>query len=586
MTGPDLNAVLGPGSSAREAALLRGYGAHALLFYRQNALKDLKGLERVGRDFSAFEAGAPEGGASPEAARLILRGLAKWEPYWGSVRLSPAALADFEAAAELDPSAAWAQLLCGLSLEMRRRYTRAAGHFERAMELSPNWAWPYILRGICRWYQARFEESVLDFKTAGRLLPKSELPLLFLARAKADLRDRSLTADLDRALRLAGPDRFRRGMVLGWRGRARFVLKRTAGALADLRESIRLLPEYDRGWSWLGVSLAELKKWRQAEKLLVRARALNPYYPTTLYPLAEARLCRGNARGAAATLREAAAVDRSGIWVEHRISMSHPNPAARRSVRILDRFLEAAPRTAWALAWRGQTKLLLGDLKGALADLDAAGALVPSDPWTHLWRGEAFRRLGNPAAALPEFSAARKGNLSYAWAGAGACLLALGREKAALSSLDRSLRLQEFCGEALAWRGEARARLGRWRDAFRDFEAAAQLRIHSPWLQWRLAGTAARLGRWERAARACGDLLAREGGNSDRVWAMTAWVLRALGDRAGSSRAAAHALARNPDQPLARAVRRGERPGPGEAERLAGPGGGFSADDLLEPAAR
>ncbi len=567
---------------ARFQELLTGYAAHALLFYRQNSVKNLEGVRRIGRLFKNLDGGSPRFAPPPEAAR----GITRWEPYWGSVRLSPAALIYFERAARRQPENPWGPFLGGLALEMRRRYTRAGIQLEKAMALEPDWAWPYLLRGICRWYQARFKESVLDFEKAARLIPQSDLPLLFLARVKADLRDRSLTADLDRALRLAGRDRVRRGMVLSWRGRARFVLKRTPGALADLKESIRLLPEYDRGWSWLGVSLAELKKWGQAEKLLARARALNPYYPTTLYPLAEARLTRGDLRGAAAALREAAAVDRSGIWVEHRISMSHPNPAARRSVRILDRFLAASPRAAWALAWRGQTHLLLGDLKLALSDLDAAGTLDPAEPWTRLWRGEVFRRLGNPADALKEFSAALKGGLSYAWAGEGACLLALGREKAALSALNRSLRRQDFCGEACAWRGEALARLGRWKEAFRDFEAAAELRIHSPWLQWRLAGTAARLGRWDRAAHACGDLLAREGGHSDRVWAMTAWVLRGLGDRDGSARAAAHALARNPTQPLALAVRRGKRPGPGEAERLAGAGGGFSADDLLEPAAR
>src|SRR6185503_21299442 len=97
------------------------------------------------------------------------------------------------------------------------------------------------------------------------------------------------------------------------------------------RRSCRLLPDYDRGWSWLGVSLIEKGRIKDAVPLLLKARALNPHYPTTLYPLASALMKLGRWREAGKIMMEAAFIDRAGVWIEHRISMSHPNPAALRS---------------------------------------------------------------------------------------------------------------------------------------------------------------------------------------------------------------------------------------------------------------
>ncbi|MBI3554104.1 MAG: tetratricopeptide repeat protein [Elusimicrobia bacterium] len=396
------------------ACVWRGYIAHALLFYRQNDLKDFAQLLKIGREFSLGPGGAP-----PTSDRrpgrhvgLILSGLRKSERYWGSLRFSAAALKDFERAARLAPGCVWAHLFCGMAHEMHRRYTRAIGCFERAAALEPRWSWPLVLRGICRWYQADFSGSVEDFVKAARLDPGSELPLLFMARAKADLRDRSLVRDLDKALRLAP----RSGFALSWRGRAMFVLKKTPQALKDLERSIPLLPEYDRGYSWLGVSYAELGRWREALPLLRRARRLNPYYPTTLYPLARASIELGRWREAAEALKAAAAIDRNGVWVEHRISMSHPNPACLRSLRDLDSYIARAPRASWALAWRGQTELLLQNYRNALRDLDGALRLSPNDAWALLWRGETHRRLGDHARALADFDRALKLSRHLSWA--------------------------------------------------------------------------------------------------------------------------------------------------------------------------
>lgn len=572
-----------------------------MLFYRQNDVSNVKELIKTGRGLdkrknSPRRPGAPPGGAPgalrlrrsaiketkkiTEAGRELAIGLSSPEKYWGSLLLGREARSHFDRAAALAPESAWPHLLAAMSLEMGRRYVQATLRLDKAIALRPGWGWPFILRGVCRWYLAQFREAAADLRTASRLMPESELPLLLLARAKSDLRDPSMTRDLDRALALKP----RSGFVLSWRGRALFVLSRMPGALKDLRHSIKALPRYDRGWSWLGVSCAELGRWREAERLLTRARKLNPYYPTTLYPLARARMELGRWSDAGRALREAARIDRQGIWVEHRINMAHENPACLRSIADLDRYLARRPRTPWAWAWRGQTKLLLGRFLAARQDLDHAVKLAPSDPWARIWRAEVWRRQGYTAKAFADYRKASRLAPALSWplAGLGWCLLESGQPMAALGSLNRSLRLHSRCAEALVWKGQALLELRRPREAVDALREAAELQPHGPWLKLLLARAAARAGDFQGALEPLRAFSSNGGSASDRIWAMIGWLESRLGREGESLAALAQALRLNPRQPLALAAtacwwRRQGQPTAAraalEAARISGPAG-------------
>jgi tetratricopeptide (TPR) repeat protein len=616
--GPDpLDALFSEESGALPSLLFRGYISHALLFYRQNDLHGFRELVRLGRDLKLGPGGNPKRSSSSvadgpgwdealravrrlderaavrlltsaikrapkTAAFRVLRGFVLGENHWGSRRLSAASIADFEAALRLDPGQLWARMGLGMALEMRRRFARARAQFEAAAALAPAWAWPRVFRGVCQWYLAEPRQATASFALAARLDPRSELPLLFMARAKADYRDRSLVKDLDRALALAPES----GFALSWRGRAMFVLQRTPEALADLKRSIAALPDYDRGWSWLGVSLVEQGRLKPAAPLLRKARALNPHYPTTLYPLAGALMRLGRWEEGGRVMREAAAVDRSGVWVEHRISMSHPNPACLRSRADLDRYIDKRPKAAWAWAWRGQTELLLQNYAKALADLDRAAALDPRDAWARLWRGETRRRVGDFAAALSDFEGALRldPSLSWARAGRGDCLLAAGRPREALAALDRSLAAQDYCAPAHALRGRALLALGRAADAAGAFAASLELHPQDRWVARLRALSLALCGRWEEALAAFGGV-----GHSDDDAALAAYLLARCGRRGEARAAAARALSRNPAHPLARAVRAGRAPRAPEAlSSLAqgDPAAAFGPGVLAETAAR
>ncbi|MBI3565764.1 MAG: tetratricopeptide repeat protein [Elusimicrobia bacterium] len=578
-------------SETLPAYLFRGYISHALLFYRQNDLKGFRELIRLGRELELGPGGDPGRSSSlvesspgwPEALQAIrqhdekkalaglasairknpkepafyvLRGFVRGEPHWGSRRLSEESIADFEKALSLDPDQLWARMGLGMALEMRRRFTRALAQFDAASVLAPGWSWPKVFRGVCQWYLAEPRQATASFALAAALDPDSDLPLLFMARSKADYRDRSLVPDLDRALELAPES----GFALSWRGRAMFILQRRPQALSDLKRSIKALPDYDRGWSWLGVSLCEQGKFKAAVPLLLKARKLNPYYPTTLYPLAGALMRVGRWDAGGRVMRESAAVDRSGVWVEHRISMSHPNPACLRSRADLDRYIAHRPKSAWAWAWRGQTELLLQNYAKALADLDRALALDPEDAWARLWRGEALRRVGDFAGARAELDRALRldKSLSWAYAAKGDCLLAAGRR--------------------------ALLALGRAAEAARAFGHSLELHPQDRWVARLRALSLALAGDW------AGALAGFDGvGHSDDDAALRAYLLARAGRAAESRAAAAEALRRNADHPLARAVRAGRLPDAGAAlSSLAqsDPASAYEPRVLAEAAAR
>ena len=598
---PDpLDALFDEDSGSLASALFRGYIAHSLLFYRQNDLRSFAELLTLGRGLALGPGGSTRrplppvldggrgwaqafsalwqndegkaaraltaaiGRAPREPSFYVLRGFVHGERYWGSRRLSERSLADFERALALDPGNLWAHMGAGMALEMRRRFTRARVHFEAAARLAPRWAWPRVFGGVCLWYQAEFKRSIEAFGRAAALDARGEFPLLFSARAKADIRDRSLIKDLDRALKLA-PDS---GFALSWRGRAMFVLTRLPEALVDLERACEALPLYDRGWSWLGVSLLERGRLKRAVPLLMKARALNPHYPTTLYPLAGALMKLRRWKAAGGVLREAAHIDRAGVWIEHRISMSHPNPAALRSRADLARFLARSPKAAWAWAWKGQTELLLQNFGAALGDLTKAIALDARDPWARVWRGETLKRLGEWDAAIADLDAALALDPALSWARAakGDCLLGLGRPAAALKALDRSLALQDFCGPAHAARGRALLALGRRADAEAAFARALELHPQDAWIRalleprprgnpeasfepGRLAADARELGLAAcakaldagddaRALAACALDARREA----RLYRLRGWLKLRRGDAAGAAEDASRAL--------------------------------------------
>ena len=70
---------------------------------------------------------------------------------------------------------------------------------------------------------------------------------------------------------------------------------------------------------------------------------------------------------------------------------------------LWDRFLEQAPHDAAALSNRGNVRLALGDVSGAIEDQTASIVLAPDESDPHLNRGTAEEALQDWSAAADDY---------------------------------------------------------------------------------------------------------------------------------------------------------------------------------------
>lgn len=514
---------------SRAGDMWRGWLVHGVMQNEQGAAKRRADLERLGREHlrrfgwrgavdgaeavASLSAVWKKAVARPQAARpddaglLVLRALFRLEVRPPFLALG-AARADLDEALRLDPGMAWAYALRGLGRFFEQDLAGAGEDLDRLAALRPNWAWSWLLKAVPEWYNAQLPECTEHLRRAVALDPKLAWARLLLGRALADGPGDSAEAmtELDEAARLEPS-----GVVLGWRGAAHAAAKRPAAARRDFAASLRSWPKYDRSLAWRG--MLELSSGRPAPAAadLARAVRLNPCYPTAQYALARALLRLGRRAGALSAMKKAAERDRLYLWEWCWFDVEHPNPACAKAVEDLGALEKGGPLPAWALAWRGQSKLLLKDYAGALEDLEAAG----SEPWALLWKAEALRRLGRCRAALALLE--KPGNRAWAYLTRGACRLHLGRWREAWLDFDRALRLEKRAGRGLghAWRGEAAWRLGEKAGAEEDFRVALRYYPNWWWLRRRLGeevfapeADAARLLSEARAESAAGDAFA------------------------------------------------------------------------------
>ncbi|MCR4296546.1 MAG: tetratricopeptide repeat protein, partial [Elusimicrobia bacterium] len=126
---------------------------------------------------------------------------------------------------------------------------------------------------------------------------------------------------------------------------------------------------------------------------------------------------------------------------------------------------------AFAHAVAAEAHERAGRLESALRGYDRAVALRPCAAYLGS-RGALLQRMGRPKAALADLrrSVWFNGMVAKFQCALGAALLDLGRPRASLAALDRALGMHPDYGEALARRALAASRL-----AANDVDACAQL---------------------------------------------------------------------------------------------------------------
>ncbi len=377
-----------------------------------------------------------------------------------------AALEDAEAAAKRLPREALPLAVQGLILYKLKRQKDALAPLSKALRLDPGLEWGWRLRGICKFENGDSDGCLADCMEAMRLDENCGLlfVMLGLHALKTDSRQ-----SLDAATRHIekNPDDFwayvfradvRRGPEIG----------ENLGALEDLRRAAELEP--GRGFVWAYLSRCQI----------------------TL----------GDFRSAAESLKKAVALEPKTGWIRawHGEFLRRTGDAAG-AAKALDLAVRLSPGYELAYAWRGSARRLLGKPKAAVADLNIAIALKPHTIDLCLFeRMHAYRALGRTAEALEDIQRASALNPKYLWEAEpksfarglkeldaeikrspknalahlwrGDIMMRLRDFVRAEKDLSRALAIKDCPPEALILRGRTRGELGKWKDAFADFDAA------------------------------------------------------------------------------------------------------------------
>jgi tetratricopeptide (TPR) repeat protein len=138
-----------------------------------------------------------------------------------------------------------------------------------------------------------------------------------------------------------------------------------------------------------------------------------------------------------------------------------------RALAHLDTWLGAQPDSALALAWRGETLLLLGRDREALADYRKAVEIDPQEDEARLKVAELLLAFHQPQEARPHFTELLKRHPDQGEAlfGLARCRAEQGDTAGAEKVLDRLLSLQPEHAGALAERGKIALDAGRPKDA-------------------------------------------------------------------------------------------------------------------------
>jgi tetratricopeptide (TPR) repeat protein len=350
----------------------------------------------------------------------------------------------------------WLFICRDLQVPPPARYPRTLETLREAQRLDPSSAWTHVLESFHFRVAQRWEESV---------------------RA------------VDRALELAPED----PTILGLSARLKYIYRLPAGAAAAMERARALSPRCSWINAWLGETRRYAGDLRGAHRLLTLAIAEDPRYIIAHSWRGSVSRLLGKTAQALSDLNIAitdpdlAGGDYSLAWAFHERSLlkrglgdvsgalSDLNRAHRRNLRFvwagdlyrkersdlqsvafLDRAVAAHPRAAWAWAWRGQTRTA-DEPEAALRDLNEASRLSPRLAWARAWKAEALFLLGRPEEALAGVNAAVRLDSGYGYAYLLRARLHSAAGRWAKAEADLAKALELDCICAEAWAYRGRA---------------------------------------------------------------------------------------------------------------------------------
>ena len=147
------------------------------------------------------------------------------------------------------------------------------------------------------------------------------------------------------------------------------------------------------------------------------------------------------------------------------------------AVALLDQAIIVAPTQPLFHLHRGQLFLTLAAPERALVDFDSALRLSPDSADAHFYRADALETLGRLEESVVSLDAAihHRPGFSQAYSNRGLVLRRQGKLEEALASYDEAIRLNP--GDAISWnnRGTVLKDLQRWEEALANYDEATRL---------------------------------------------------------------------------------------------------------------
>ncbi|HEY0622892.1 DUF3857 domain-containing protein [Sphingomonas sp.] len=230
--------------------------------------------------------------------------------------------------------------------------------------------------------RTRIEDGVLEMESSTRAL----LPEISAAEARAAAAPMKAMADV--TVMVMAPHDYRATSAEtaalekeipttadGWNRRGNSLMEdnRLDDAIADFDKAIKLDADHATAWANRGIALAWKKQNEQALDSLDKAAAINPRLAYIFHGRAIVLQNQGDLGGAAAALGRAIDLLENNLWAHgRRAAILMLQREYARALADADAILKVQPGQSFAqnLRWRAQAGS--GDLKGALATVDAA----------------------------------------------------------------------------------------------------------------------------------------------------------------------------------------------------------------------
>jgi tetratricopeptide (TPR) repeat protein len=310
------------------------------------------------------------------------------------------ALEDLNRAHQIQPNSVFTLSTRGAVWKELMDFENAKKDLDRANELDCKNYFVKTQRGVVKRCLGDFDGALVDLTDADALKPNQAFVLAQLGVVTRELGNfEEALHYLETARRLAPEDFF----VYQQRGVVRRELDDLDGAWEDLNMANALKPKDSYTLRRRGVTRREMLDYQGSLQDLSMANVLEPYNDVTLNELGVTKKVLGDFQGAVEDLTMA-----NRIRANQAFTLKHRGSAHRELGNLVDalRDLSCAddlePNDFFTLLELGMTKKLSHDYKGALINYNRVVEMEPNDPWILRERGSVRRDLKDFRGALED----------------------------------------------------------------------------------------------------------------------------------------------------------------------------------------